>query len=94
VAQLLLTGLATAYIDNTTDDLSYASVAITLRKEMVDYLKERSENSSQSQLLVQLIVVLNQQVKVSDDPTEAISDFMDEFADVKRTCLAESWAGC
>ena len=46
VAELLLTGLATACIDNTAGDpfRSYASVAVTLRKEKVDYLTERSQN--------------------------------------------------
>jgi homogentisate solanesyltransferase len=84
VAQLLLTGLATACIDNTAGDpfRSYASVAFTLRKEMVDYLKERSEIFITESIVVTVEAIPNQQVP--NETAEIISDFMDEFADVKR----------
>ncbi|KAJ3691245.1 hypothetical protein LUZ61_020409 [Rhynchospora tenuis] len=86
VAQLLLTGLATTCIDNTAGDpfRSYASVAIPLRKEMVDYLTERSQNFIAESIIGTVEAVPNQQVEVSDDPAEIISDFMDEFGNIKR----------
>ncbi|KAF3338932.1 TNF receptor-associated factor family protein [Carex littledalei] len=86
VAQLVLTGLATACIDNTAGDpfRSHASVAVTLRKEMVDYLTDRSQNFITESIVGTVEVVPNQQVEFSDDPAEIISDFMDDFAEIKR----------
>ena len=45
IAQEFLPGLATACVDNTTGDMfrSPASVAVDMRKEMVDYLMQRNE---------------------------------------------------
>ncbi|XP_008800542.1 TNF receptor-associated factor family protein DDB_G0290965 isoform X2 [Phoenix dactylifera] len=44
IAKLLLPGLATACVDNTTGLFKGpASVAVEMRKEMVDYLTQRSE---------------------------------------------------
>ncbi|KAJ1696088.1 hypothetical protein LUZ63_004600 [Rhynchospora breviuscula] len=89
VAQLLLTGLATACIDNTAGDpfRSYASVAVPLRKEMVDYLTDRSQKFITESIVGTAEAVPDQQLEVSDDPAEIISDFMDEFANFKRNLL-------
>ena len=45
IAQVFLPGLATVCVDNTTGDVfrSPASVAVDMRKEMVDYLMQRNE---------------------------------------------------
>ena len=44
IAQVLLPGLATTCVDNTTGDVfrSPASIAVDMRKEMVDYLMQRN----------------------------------------------------
>ena len=44
IAQVFLPGLATACVDNTTGDVfrSPASIAVDMRKEMVDYLMQRN----------------------------------------------------
>ena len=44
IAQVFLPGLATVCVDNTTGDVfrSPASIAVDMRKEMVDYLMQRN----------------------------------------------------
>lgn len=82
VAQSFLPGLASACIDNTTGGLfkTPANVAVEIRKEMVDYLIQRSEN------FVAESVVLEggADVGVSVDPYDVISDFVDDFVHSKR----------
>ncbi|KAI3474594.1 hypothetical protein Pfo_029596 [Paulownia fortunei] len=82
IGQAFLPGLASACIDNTTGGLfkSPASVAVDIRREMVDYLIQRSEN------FVAESVVLEggQDVEVSVDPYDIISDFVDDFVSSKR----------
>ncbi|KAK6145867.1 hypothetical protein DH2020_019736 [Rehmannia glutinosa] len=77
VGQALLPGLASACIDNTIGGIfkTPASVAVDIRREMVDYLIQRSEN------FVAESVVLEggPDVEVSVDPHDIISDFVDDF---------------
>ncbi|MCD7450024.1 hypothetical protein HAX54_003080 [Datura stramonium] len=87
VADELLPGLASACIDNTTGGLlkSPASVAVDIRKEMVDYLVQRSE------MFVAESVVLEGDLvtEVSDNPHDIISDFIDDFARSKRNFFSK-----
>ncbi|GFP84152.1 tnf receptor-associated factor family protein ddb_g0290931 [Phtheirospermum japonicum] len=82
IGQALLPGLASACIDNTIGGLfkTPASVAVDLRREMVDYLIQRSEN------FVAESVVLEggPDVDVSVDPYDIIPDFVDDFVSSKR----------
>ncbi|XP_042048423.1 uncharacterized protein LOC121794361 [Salvia splendens] len=82
IAQSFLPGLASACIDNTTGGLfkTLATVAVDIRKEMIDYLIQRSEN------FVAESVVLEGggDVAVSADPYDIISDFVDDFVHSKR----------
>lgn len=85
VAQMFLPGLATACVDNTTGDPfnSPASVAVAMKKEMVDYLIQRSET-----FVTESVMLENVQVtKVSDHPYDIISDFLDDFVSSKRNFL-------
>ncbi|GFP90903.1 tnf receptor-associated factor family protein ddb_g0290931 [Phtheirospermum japonicum] len=82
IGQSLLPGLASACIDNTIGGLfkTPASVAVDLRREMVDYLIQRSEN------FVAESVVLEggPDVDVSVDPYNIIPDLVDDFVSSKR----------
>lgn len=82
IAQEFLPGLASACIDNTTGGLfrNSASVAVDIRREMVDYLIQRSE------IFVAESVVLDggPNEEVSEDPCVIISDFIDDFTSSKR----------
>ncbi|XAR68641.1 homogentisate solanesyltransferase [Bertholletia excelsa] len=82
IAQVLLPGLASACVDNTTGGIfkSPASVAVNMRKEMVDYLTQRSENF----VAESVISEGGQEQHVSDNPYDIISDFVDDFASTKR----------
>ncbi|MCD9639464.1 hypothetical protein HAX54_024033 [Datura stramonium] len=87
VAQEFLTGLASACVDNTTGGLfkSPASVAVDIRREMVDYLIQRSET------FVAEFVVLEGETEtvVSDNPYDIISDFIDDFGQSKRNFFSK-----
>ncbi|XP_009593740.1 uncharacterized protein [Nicotiana tomentosiformis] len=87
VAQEFLTGLASACVDNTTGGLfkSPASVAVDVRREMVDYLIQRSET------FVAESVVLDggTETVVSDNPYDIISDFIDDFGQSKRNFFSK-----
>ncbi|XP_059309119.1 uncharacterized protein LOC132060215 [Lycium ferocissimum] len=91
VADEFLPGLASACIDNTTGGLlnSPASVAVGIRREMVDYLTQRSE-----MFVAESVVGEGDSVaEVSDNPHDIISDFIDDFAQSKRNFLSRvsSW---
>lgn len=87
-AQLLLPGLATACVDNTTGLFrGPSSVAVDIRKEMVDYLTQRSEMFT-AETVVQGDGNPNQTEEVSDDPVEIITNFIDDFASSKRNWLS------
>ena len=91
VAEMLLPGLATACVDNTTGGpfKTPGSVAVDLRKEMVDYLTQRSE----SFVAETVILEGGPQAEKSDHPYDIISDFVDDFASSKRTIWSRvsSW---
>ncbi|KAF9664810.1 hypothetical protein SADUNF_Sadunf16G0056800 [Salix dunnii] len=78
LAQSFLPGLSTACVDNTTGDMfrNPGSVAADIRKEMVDYLTQRSER------FVAESVVLGGDL-VSDHPYDIISNMVDDFASLK-----------
>nr|DAD29257.1 TPA_asm: hypothetical protein HUJ06_030725 [Nelumbo nucifera] len=91
IAQILLPGLATACVDNTTGDIfrGPAFVAVDMRKEMVDYLTQRSET------FIAEAVIQNGEtdMEASEHPTDIISDFIEDFASSKRNLLGRvsSW---
>lgn len=82
IAEALIPGLASACVDNTTGGLfrSPASVAVDIRKEMVEYLTQRSE----SFVAESVILEGGPDTEVSDHPFDIISDFVDDFASSKR----------
>ncbi|PIA39250.1 hypothetical protein AQUCO_02700439v1 [Aquilegia coerulea] len=86
IGQILLPGLATACVDNTSGDLfkSPASVAVDIRKEMVDYLVQRSE----SFVAESLIEEGSPYVPTSDHPIDIISDFVADFASSKQNLFS------
>ncbi|CAA0842785.1 TRAF-like superfamily protein [Striga hermonthica] len=82
IAEEFLPGLASACVDNTTGGLfrSPASVAVDIRREMVDYLTQRSEN-----FVVESVVLEGgPNIDLPEDPYDIISDFIDDFASSKR----------
>ncbi|CAH8361961.1 unnamed protein product [Eruca vesicaria subsp. sativa] len=83
ISQTFLPGLATACVDNTTGDIfrSPGSVAADIRKEMIEYLTQRSETFvAEHTLLLQG----SAETEPSHDPFDIISDFIDDFATSKR----------
>ncbi|KAG4130170.1 hypothetical protein ERO13_D09G126600v2 [Gossypium hirsutum] len=86
IAQAFLPGLSTACVDNTTGDVfkSPGSVAAEIRKEMVEYLTQRSET------FVAESVVLDAglEVQASDHPYDIIAFLIDEFATTKRNLFS------
>ncbi|XWS56133.1 hypothetical protein CRYUN_Cryun09bG0060300 [Craigia yunnanensis] len=82
IAQAFLPGLATACVDNTTGGVfkSPGSVAADIRKEMVEYLTQRSET------FVAESVVLDggPEAEASDHPYDIITYLVDDFASSKR----------
>jgi homogentisate solanesyltransferase len=86
IAQVFLPGLATACV-NTTGDVfrSPASVAVDMRKEMVDYLTQRSETFVAESVILEGA----SETEVSDHPYDIISkDFVDDFASSKRSLFS------
>ncbi|XP_073297015.1 uncharacterized protein [Primulina huaijiensis] len=81
IAQELLPGLASACIDNTTGGLlkSPASVAVEIRREMVDYLIQRSEN-----FLAESALEGGVNEEISGNPYDILSDLIDDFSSSKR----------
>ncbi|CAN6441581.1 unnamed protein product [Victoria cruziana] len=82
IAQILLVGLATACVDNTTGApfRAVSSIAAEFRKEMVDFLQHQSES------FVAESVILDGVDESSDPfhPTEIISNMIDDFTATKR----------
>ncbi|WOL14321.1 hypothetical protein Cni_G23101 [Canna indica] len=84
IAQILLFGLATACVDNTTGLFKGpASVAVITRKEMIEYLTQRSQMYIAEAALEGDGNVASLE-EFSDDPTETVSILVDEFASSKR----------
>ncbi|CAK7342209.1 unnamed protein product [Dovyalis caffra] len=82
IAQVFLPGLSSACVDNTTGDMfrSPGSVAVDIRKEMIDYLTQRSE----SFVAESVVLEGGPDAEVSDHPFDIISDMVDDFASLKR----------
>lgn len=82
IAQILLLGLSTACVDHTTGDLfkGPAIVAVDIKKEMVDYLTQRSETF----VAESVVQGGGQDAENFDHPTDIISDFIDDFTSLKR----------
>ncbi|KAF8075672.1 hypothetical protein N665_1072s0002 [Sinapis alba] len=87
-AQTFLPGLATACVDNTTGDIfrSPGSVAADIRKEMIDYLTQRSETFVAEHILV--LQGGSDSEASSHDPFDIVSDFIDDFATSKRNLFS------
>ncbi|CAN6810278.1 hypothetical protein Bca4012_004030 [Brassica carinata] len=83
MAQTLLPGLATACVDNTTGDIfrSPGSVAADIRKEMIEYLTNRSQT-----FVAEHIVASD--TDSSHHPFDIVSDFIDDFATSKRNLFS------
>ncbi|OAY76086.1 TNF receptor-associated factor 6-B [Ananas comosus] len=94
-AQLLLPGLASACVDNTTGDLfrNPSFVAVALRKEMVEYLTRRSETFIAESIVGGDNTNLNQVKEIPEHPTDIIQDFIDDFVNSKRNLFSRvsSW---
>ncbi|XP_039026286.1 uncharacterized protein LOC120159818 [Hibiscus syriacus] len=86
IARAFLPGLATACVDSTTGDVfkAPASVAAEIRKEMVEYLMQRSET------FVAESVVLDDglEVEAYDHPYDIIAYLINEFASTKRNLFS------
>ncbi|KAK3012973.1 hypothetical protein RJ639_010428 [Escallonia herrerae] len=82
IAQALLPGLASACVDNTTGGLfkSPASVAVDVRREMVDYLTQRSQTFVAETFFLEA----DPDLEVSVHPYDIISYFIDDFESSKR----------
>lgn len=86
IAQILLVGLATACVDNTTGDFfkSPSVVAVDMRKEMVDYLTQRSET-----FVADFVIQEDDpNTETSDHPTDIIENFIEDFTSLKRNLLS------
>ncbi|XP_062179201.1 uncharacterized protein LOC133883834 [Phragmites australis] len=88
LAQILLPGLAAVCVDNTTGDLfrKPSIVAVDLRKEMVDYVMQRSETFI-SDALIESEANQDPKNEMPEDPFEIISIFMDDFSSMKRNII-------
>ncbi|KAG0484227.1 hypothetical protein HPP92_008306 [Vanilla planifolia] len=92
IAQPILSGLSAACVDSTTGDFfrSPAMVAIELRKEMVDYITQRSETCISEMLLLAQVAdggLGRAFEQVIDDPAEIVACLMEDFAATKRNLL-------
>ncbi|KAK9127697.1 hypothetical protein Syun_016494 [Stephania yunnanensis] len=91
IAQVLLPGLASACVDNTTGGLftSPALVAVDVRNEMIDYLTSRSE----TYVAESVVEEGGPDAETCNNPTEIIEDFIDDFVSSKRNMLSRvsSW---
>ncbi|KAK9705564.1 hypothetical protein RND81_07G066800 [Saponaria officinalis] len=86
IALVLLEGLSTTCVDNTTGDIfrSPGTVAAEIRKEMLEYLTERSR----SFVAESLIIEGRPEEEISDQPSDIISDFIEDFTTLKRNLLS------
>lgn len=87
LAQMLLLGLACACVDNTTGDpfKTPGSVAVDLRKEMIDFVTQKSES------FVAESVILDSDTDghMLEHPFDIISYLVDEFVNSKRNLLSQ-----
>ncbi|KNA13279.1 hypothetical protein SOVF_118170 [Spinacia oleracea] len=86
MALVLLEGLSTACVDNTTGDMfkSPGTVAAEIRKEMLNYLTERSESFVAESFLSDEGLEEGK----PGQPSDIISDFSEDFAALKRNILS------
>ncbi|KAL2945117.1 TNF receptor-associated factor 6 [Bienertia sinuspersici] len=86
MALVLLEGLSTACVDNTTGDIfkSPGTVAADIRKEMLDYLKERTESFVAETFLSEE----GPEEGKPDQPSDIISDIIEDFTVLKRNILS------
>ncbi|KAG8367980.1 hypothetical protein BUALT_Bualt16G0129000 [Buddleja alternifolia] len=86
IAQEFLPGLASACVDNTTGALfsNPATVAVEIRREMVDYLIQRCENF----VVETLLLNGGTNAELSDDPYDIISNLIDDFASSKQNLFS------
>ncbi|PKA49305.1 hypothetical protein AXF42_Ash014207 [Apostasia shenzhenica] len=93
IAQVLLPGLATACVDSTSGDFfrSPSVVAVELRKELIDYITERSETYV-SEILLRVQESAGGPDPApelpTDDPSEIAADLVEEFTATKRNLLS------
>lgn len=87
LAQMFLPGLAYACVDNTTGDPFNApgSVAVDLRKEMIDFLTQRSE----SFVAESVVLEGGPDGELLDHPFDIISYLVDDFVNSKRNLLSQ-----
>ncbi|RDX61702.1 TNF receptor-associated factor 5, partial [Mucuna pruriens] len=87
LAQMFLPGLASACVDNTTGDpfKTPGSVAVDLRKEMIDCITQKSE----SFVAESVITEGGPDGVVLEHPFDIISYFVDEFVNSKRNLLSQ-----
>ncbi|TKY53221.1 TNF receptor-associated factor family protein [Spatholobus suberectus] len=87
LAQMFLPGLASACVDSTTGDpfKSPGSVAVDLRKEMIDCVTQKSE----SFVAESVILEGGPDDEVLEHPFDIISYFVDEFVNSKRNLLSQ-----
>nr|CAB3472356.1 unnamed protein product [Digitaria exilis] len=81
-------GLAAVCVDGTTGDLfrKPSVVAVDLRKEMVDYIVQRSETFI-ADALIESEANQAPENEMPDDPFEIVSIFMDDFSSTKRNII-------
>ncbi|KAI3715332.1 hypothetical protein L6452_22311 [Arctium lappa] len=87
IAQELLPVLASACVDNTTGGIfkNVGSIAADMRKEMVDYLTQRSES-----YVAEFLLAENASgVEVYEHPYDIIISLIDDFAASKRNISEE-----
>ncbi|KAK4776157.1 hypothetical protein SAY87_024118 [Trapa incisa] len=82
IAQMLLEGLAAACVDSTTGAIfrTRASVAADMRKEMIEYVTQRSETFVADTFILED----RMEEEVSDHPYDITSDFVEDFIALKR----------
>ncbi|KAK8546238.1 hypothetical protein V6N13_067463 [Hibiscus sabdariffa] len=86
ITQALLPGLATACVDNTTGGVfrSPGSVAADIRKELVEYLTQRTE----TYVAESVVEEGGPEMEVFDNPYDIIAFLIDEFAVSKRNLFS------
>lgn len=87
LTEVFLPALACACVDNTTGDpfKTPGSVAVDLRKEMIDFVTQKSE----SFVAESVILEGSTDEQVLDHPFDIISSFIDEFVNTKRNLLSQ-----
>ncbi|KAL9224214.1 hypothetical protein vseg_000275 [Gypsophila vaccaria] len=86
IALVLLEGLSTACVDNTSGDIfrSPGTVAAEMRKEMLEYVTNRAQFFVAEALLLEG----QPEEEISGQPSDLISDFIEDFTGLKRNLLS------